>query len=126
MRMLAGILCVYAKIRPLITDRPRELQILDAQTERFQTEWLAAEARVALESADYRAAREHLGKLHARRGGAALAPARVLARWAPRMLARASGFPRGPPPAASAGPPLPRGLTHSVVIADYHPAARLR
>src|SRR3954468_6189958 len=72
MRMLRGILYVYAKIRPLLGNRPRELAILDAQTERFQTEWLAAEARVALESADYAAAREHLVRLHARRGGAAL------------------------------------------------------
>jgi glycosyltransferase involved in cell wall biosynthesis len=107
MRMLRGILRVYAKIRPLLADRPHERAILDAQTERFETEWHAAEARVALESADFPTAREHLGELHARRGGAALALARLLARWAPGMLARVYGFRRGRASAVSAGPMLP-------------------
>jgi len=107
MRMLRGILRVYANIRPALADRPRELAIADAQIERFQTEWLAAEARRALESADFDAAREHLGRLHQRRGGAALGVARVLARWAPRVLARAYGLRRGRAAAASAGPLLP-------------------
>jgi glycosyltransferase involved in cell wall biosynthesis len=107
MRMLRGILRVYAKIRPLIEDRPRERAILDAQAERFQTEWHAAEARVALESADFRTAREHLGLLHARRGGAALAFARLLARWAPGTLARVYGLRRGRASAVTAGPLLP-------------------
>jgi glycosyltransferase involved in cell wall biosynthesis len=106
MRMLRGILLVYARIRPLIADRPAELRILDAQVERFQTEWHAAEARVALESADFPSAREHLGRLHARRGGAALAVARVLARWAPATLARMYGLRRGRA-AVSDGPMLP-------------------
>jgi hypothetical protein len=106
MRMLRGILRVYAKTRPSIEDRPRELAILDAQIERFQTEWHAAEARVALESADFPSAREHLGLLHARRGGAALALARLLARWAPGMLARVYGLRRGRA-AVTAGPMLP-------------------
>jgi len=107
MRMLRGILRVYAKIRPLLHDRPRELAILDAQIERFETEGHAAEARVALESADFSTAREHLGVLHERRGGAALALARLLARVAPGMLARVYGFRRGRSPAVSAGPMLP-------------------
>jgi glycosyltransferase involved in cell wall biosynthesis len=106
MRMLRGILIVYAKIRPLVTGRARELDILDAQMERFHTEWLAAEARVALETSDFRAAREHLGRLHARRGGAMLVLARVLARLAPRTLARIYGFRRSRIAAAS-GPLLP-------------------
>jgi len=107
MQMLRGILRVYAKTRPLLQDSPRELAILERQTERFQTEWHAAEARVALESADFRTAREHLGLLHARRGGATLALARVLARWAPGMLARVYGLRRGRAPAVTAGPMLP-------------------
>jgi glycosyltransferase involved in cell wall biosynthesis len=107
MRMLRGILHVYANIRPLIGDRPRELAVLDRQIERFQTEWLAAEARVALESADFDAARDHLGRLHRRRGGATLGVARVLARWAPRMLARVYGFRRARTAATPAGPLLP-------------------
>jgi glycosyltransferase involved in cell wall biosynthesis len=107
MRMLRGILNVYTGIRPRIADRPRELAILDAQIERFQTEWLAAEARLALESADFDAAREHLGRLHARRGGAALGVARLLARWAPRMLARAYILRRARTATAPAGPMLP-------------------
>jgi glycosyltransferase involved in cell wall biosynthesis len=105
MRMLRGILRVYAKIRPMLDDRPRERAILDAQAERFETEWHAAEARVALESADFPTAREHLVLLHARRGGAALALARLLARWAPGTLARVYEFRRGRAPAA--GPMLP-------------------
>jgi glycosyltransferase involved in cell wall biosynthesis len=107
MRMLRGILRVYANLRPALADRPRERAILDAQIERFHTEWLAAEARHALESADFDAARAHLGLLHQRRGGAALGVARVLARWAPRMLARAYFMRRARTAAASAGPLLP-------------------
>ena len=106
MRMLRGILLVYANIRPLVADRAQELAVLDAQAERFQTEWHAAEARVALESADFPSAREHLGRLHARRGGAALGVARLLARWAPGMLARVYGLRRGRAQ-VSAGPMLP-------------------
>ena len=94
LHMLRGILRVYGKLRPRIADRPRELDILDRQIERFQTEWLAAEARAALESANFKAAREHLVALHARRGGATLAVARLLARWAPGLLARMYGLRR--------------------------------
>jgi hypothetical protein len=107
MRMLRGILQVYANMRPRLAERPRELAIADAQIERFHTEWLAAEARHALESADFEAAREHLGRLYQRRGGAALGVARLLARWAPRMLARAYGFRRARTADVSTGPLLP-------------------
>lgn len=102
MRMLRGILVVYRKIRPLVAGHARELAILDAQIDRFHTEWLAAEARQALETSDFRAAREHLGRLHARRGGAAIVMARVLARIAPRMLARMYGIRRARAAAAPA------------------------
>ena len=60
------------KLRPAIAERPREMAILERQISRFEAELLAAEARLALEIADFEAAREHLGALHARRGGAAL------------------------------------------------------
>jgi glycosyltransferase involved in cell wall biosynthesis len=93
-RMLRGILHVYTKLRPVIAERPREMAILDRQISRFESEWLAAEARLALEIADFEAAREHLGALHARRGGAALGVARLLARWAPKTLKRVIRFKR--------------------------------
>src|SRR4029450_13481171 len=139
MRMLRGILRVYAKIRPMLDDRPRERAILDAQAERFETEWHAAEARVALESAHFPTAREHLVLLHARRGGAALALAALPARWGPGTRARVHEFPRGRPRprAPRAGPPPgprphPRAdaalsaMTFSVVIATYNRAPDLR
>ncbi len=87
-RMLRGILHVYRKLRPEIANRPREMTILDRQIGRFEAEWLTAEARLALEIADFEAAREHLSALHARRGGAALSIARFLARWSPKTLKR--------------------------------------
>ena len=85
-RMLRGILHVYTKLRPVIADRPHEMGILQRQIARFESELLTAEARLALEIADFAAAREHLGALHARRGGATLVLARFLARWWPRTL----------------------------------------
>jgi glycosyltransferase involved in cell wall biosynthesis len=85
-RMLRGILHVYTKLRPVIADRPHEMAILQQQIARFESELLTAEARLALEIADFAAAREHLSALHARRGGATLVLARVLARWSPRTL----------------------------------------
>lgn len=87
-RMLRGILHVYRKLGPVIAARPAELAILEQQVSRFETELLAAEARLAIEIADFEAAREHLGALHARRGGAALGLAHFLARWAPGTLKR--------------------------------------
>jgi glycosyltransferase involved in cell wall biosynthesis len=105
-RMLRGILHVYTKLRPVIAERPREMAILDRQIARFETEWLAAEARLALEIADFEAAREHLGALHARRGGAALGVARLLARWAPKTLKRMIRVKRAAAPTVPAGPPL--------------------
>lgn len=105
-RMIRGILHVYTKLRPVIAERPREMAILDRQITRFETEWLAAEARLALELADFEAAREHLGALHARRGGAALGVARLLARWAPKTLKRMIRFKRATSPTVPAGPPV--------------------
>ncbi len=105
-RMLRGILRVYAKLRPFIAERPRELAILDAQVSRFETERLAAEARLALQLADFEAAREHLAALHARRGGAALGVATLLARWSPKTLVRVMRFRHANLSAVPAGPPV--------------------
>ncbi|HET7694289.1 MAG TPA: glycosyltransferase [Vicinamibacterales bacterium] len=91
-RMLRGILHVYRKLGPVIAHRPAELAILEQQVSRFETELLAAEARLAIEIADFEAAREHLGALHARRGGAALGLAHFMARWAPGTLKRVLRF----------------------------------
>jgi glycosyltransferase involved in cell wall biosynthesis len=87
-RMLRGILHVYTKLRQEIVNQPREMAILQQQISRFEAELLGAEARLALEIADFEIACEHLGALHARRGGAALRLAHFLARWAPNTLKR--------------------------------------
>ena len=96
-RMLRGILHVYTKLRPEIADRPAEMAILQQQITRFEAELLAAEARLALEIADFEAAQEYLDALHARRGGASLRVASWLARWAPNMLKRAIRYKRPRP-----------------------------
>jgi glycosyltransferase involved in cell wall biosynthesis len=88
-RMLRGILHVYTKLRPEIAHLREEMAILQQQISRFEAELLAAEARLALEIADFEAAQEYLGALHARRGGASLRVAHLLSRWAPNMLKRA-------------------------------------
>ena len=87
-RMLRGILHVYTKLRPMIADLPEEMAILRRQIARFESELLTAEARLALEIADFEVAREHLSALHARRGGATLVLARLLAWASPRTLIR--------------------------------------
>ncbi|MEP6915386.1 MAG: glycosyltransferase [Acidobacteriota bacterium] len=88
LRMLRGIIKVYFKTRPLVLDRPAELATLDAQLARFQGERLAAEARFAIETGDFAAARDHLAALYDRRGGVALAAARCMARCSPSLLTR--------------------------------------
>jgi glycosyltransferase involved in cell wall biosynthesis len=93
-RMLRGILHVYTKLRPEIADRPTEMTILQQQISRFEAELLAAEARLAIELADFAAAQEYLGALHARRGGASLRLAHFLSRWAPGMLKRVLRYKR--------------------------------
>lgn len=108
-RMLRGILQVYTKLRPEILHRPREMDTLQRQISRFEAELLAAEARLALEIADFEAAQEYLGALHARRGGASLRLAHFLARWAPNMLKRAISYKRAPvEPAVSVDPTVVR------------------
>jgi glycosyltransferase involved in cell wall biosynthesis len=89
LRMVRGILCVYQRLRPKLLDRPAELAILDTQLSRFETERLAGEARMAIESGDFAAAGHHLAALHDRRGGAVVGVARLMARWAPGLLSKA-------------------------------------
>ena len=88
-RMLAGILRVYAKLRPQLVDLPAELKILDRQTARFQRECLAAQARIALTSGDTTTAADHLAALYALGGGGAARVASFMARRAPWLLTRA-------------------------------------
>jgi glycosyltransferase involved in cell wall biosynthesis len=106
-RMLRGILQVYTKLRPEIASRAREMEILQKQITRFESELLAAEARLALEIADFEAAQEYLGALHARRGGASLRVAHFLSRWAPNMLKRAIRYKRPRPEAQVGTNPTP-------------------
>ena len=119
---------VYTKLRPAIAERPREMAILDRQIRRFEAEWLAAEARLAIEIADFEAAREHLGALHARRGGAALG-----ARPLPGALGAGHADTHDPVQARRharrARRTAPAALTimkYSIVIATYNRAADLR
>jgi glycosyltransferase involved in cell wall biosynthesis len=89
LRMVNGILRVYAKTREALVYRPEELAILDAQVERFETERVAAEARHALETGNRAAVQEYVTALHRRRGGTMLRLASMMARWAPGLLSRA-------------------------------------
>jgi GT2 family glycosyltransferase len=88
-RMLEGILRVYAKLRPVVADRPHERALLDAQIPRFERDLLRVKARTALEARDYRGASMLLDALHEKSGGAALGLARLMARWTPGLLHRA-------------------------------------
>lgn len=106
-RMLRGILCVYTKLKAQIAGRPHELQILQRQISRFEGELLAAEARLAIEIADFDAAQAYLAALHQRRGGASLRFAHFLSRWAPSMLTRALRLRRSRPESAVGANPTP-------------------
>lgn len=88
-RMLTGILLVFDKLRPLLADRPAERRIAEAQVARFEREQLAARAREALNTGHVDAAAGHLADLYRHSGGAAIKLASVMARWTPRLLARA-------------------------------------
>jgi glycosyltransferase involved in cell wall biosynthesis len=86
-RMLRGILVVLEKHRSRIAECPEERAVLERQIDRFQAELLAAEARTALEGGDYRSAARHLDALSACRPDMMVSVARVMARWAPGLLA---------------------------------------
>jgi glycosyltransferase involved in cell wall biosynthesis len=93
-RMIRGILAVYAKTRPTLRDLPIERAILDRQVQRFEVELLAAEARSAIEGEDFPAAAINLDALYARRPRAVVALARLMVYWAPSLLSRAYGLRR--------------------------------
>ena len=88
-RMVRGVLRVYEKLRGALADRPHERALTEQQIARFTTALHEVEARMALVSGDMATAAVHLDALHARRGGARVALARLMARWAPGLLARA-------------------------------------
>jgi glycosyltransferase involved in cell wall biosynthesis len=93
-RMLSGILKVFAKNRPLFDGRPAELAALDRQVRRFELALLGAQARAAIERSDFETAATNLDAMHARCPGALLAMARLMAHWSPVLLSRAYGFRR--------------------------------
>lgn len=88
-RMLRGILRVYAKHRPSVLFSHPAIDILDLQIKRFEAELLAAEARLAMDKRDVVSAKEHLAALRDRRGGPMLGLAKVMARWTPGLLLKA-------------------------------------
>ena len=88
-RMLLGVLRVYAKIQPLLVERPVEREIVERQMARFNREALAAQARQALTSGDTATAASVLSALYARGGGPAIGVASFMARRMPRLLVRA-------------------------------------
>ena len=73
----------------MLADRPDELPILDAQIARFESELLAANARMALTAGDVATAADHLSALYAQGGGPAVGVASFMARHMPKLLARA-------------------------------------
>ena len=85
-RMTRGILVVLKEHRPRVAERAEESTVLERQIARFETELLASEVRLALETGDYRSAARHLDALGARRPTPGLALARSLARWTPGLL----------------------------------------
>ncbi|MEP6593919.1 MAG: glycosyltransferase [Acidobacteriota bacterium] len=89
LRMLTGILRVYAKTRPALANRPEELAVLDRQVRRFETEQVAALARQALQAGDHAGIERWVTDLHHRRGGLLLLAARLAARRFPGLLTRA-------------------------------------
>ena len=93
-RMVRGILHILRKIRPMLHEYPAEQAVLDRQVQRFEVELLAAEARSAIERADFESAAANLAALHARRPRAAVALARLMVHWTPSLLSRIYGFRR--------------------------------
>ncbi len=71
-RMLTGILRVYRKALAATPPGSPAATIIERQIDRFETERLAAEAKVAIESGDVAAATALIDALKTRRGGWAL------------------------------------------------------
>ena len=87
MRMLRGILRVYAKNRPALLYYHPALEILDLQIKRFQAELIAAEARHAMDTQDFKSAQERIAELDG--GGAKLGLVKMMSRWTPGLLWKA-------------------------------------
>ncbi len=87
--MLNGILRVYRKFRPALANKPLEQSVLDGQIARFEIERLQTEARFAIAQGDMVAAADYLALLRQRRRSARTTVAHLMARWTPRLLARA-------------------------------------
>jgi hypothetical protein len=87
--MLTGILQVYRKLRPVFANRPAERAAIERQIARFEIECLLAETREAIETGNPQAAARPLRQLRRRRRDPTTAIAYYLARWTPRLLARA-------------------------------------
>jgi glycosyltransferase involved in cell wall biosynthesis len=93
-RMLQGILRVFAKTRPLLPAGSAEQTILDRQVARFEAEVASVEAKACLARGRYREATAHLATLHAQRGGWLLGAATRAAYYAP-LAASAAFWMRG-------------------------------
>jgi glycosyltransferase involved in cell wall biosynthesis len=100
-RMITGVLRVCEKTRPLLRDRPGELEILNRQVERFERELLAAQAHAALGNGNVAEAAERLADLYERGGRLSVKLASVMAKWTPGLFARAYQFRRTRQEAAS-------------------------
>ena len=87
MRMLRGILRVYSKNRPALLYHHPALEILDLQIKRFEAELLAAQARHAMDTHDFKSAQEHIAELNG--GGAKMGLVKMMSRWTPGLLWKA-------------------------------------
>jgi hypothetical protein len=81
--MLTGILRVFAKTRPALAARSREIAILDHQVRRIRAELAAIDARLAIERGDAREAARQLAVVRNYRGGWMLAAAQRLLDYVP-------------------------------------------
>jgi glycosyltransferase involved in cell wall biosynthesis len=88
-RMLRGILAVLHKHAPIIRARPGFRMIMERQIAGYEARLLAAEARSAIEDGRFEDAAARLAALHMRRPELRVGLARFMARWAPKLLARA-------------------------------------
>jgi glycosyltransferase involved in cell wall biosynthesis len=95
MRMLRGVLRVMAKQRPAVLFMHPAVEILDLQIKRFEAELLAAEAKHAMENHDFNSAKVRIDALREHRGGPVFGVARLMARFAPRLLWKAYQLRRG-------------------------------
>jgi glycosyltransferase involved in cell wall biosynthesis len=93
-KMLAGIVKVLTKIRPLCANRPTEQDAIDRQIARFERRRLLVEAASALRSRDFRAGADRFQSLYEREGGVALALVAAASRRAPHSLLWLDGLRR--------------------------------